>query len=293
MEFGVREWMILIGGLLILAVIADGVRRMIRERRDGIRMSLNPRHHRRNEDHDYTSELPSGGARVLPRENLQGQPDDDTSPDSHDLAMESFAADERVGDAPREDEPAAEQPAAEPLPPRPARAERSARASAKANKPAAKSAPQAGQSPEADFDEVLVMHVLARGDDGFSGASLLELLLACDLRFGDLDIFHRHEQARGRGPVQFSVANLVKPGSFDLREMKEFHTPGVSLFMRLPGPAKPMEALDCMVETARSIARNLDGEMRDEGRSVLTPQTLEHYRQRVRDFERRRLAGTV
>lgn len=283
MEFGVREWMILIGGLLILALIADGVRRMIRERRDELRMSLNPRQRRAEDDDDYTSELPSGGARVVPRDGSQQGDAGEPFGDAGTVPMESFTADERVGD---------DLPDAGAVKPqqRPARPERAA---AKAGKPAAASVSGTGPGGLADFDEVLVMHVLARNDEGFAGAALLELLLACDLRFGDLDIFHRHEQARGRGPVQFSVANIAKPGTFDLKEMKEFHTPGVSLFMRLPGPVKPMEALDCMIETARSIARNLDGEMRDEGRSVLTPQTLEHYRQRVRDFERRRLAGTV
>jgi cell division protein ZipA len=45
-----------------------------------------------------------------------------------------------------------------------------------------------------------------------------------------------------------------------------------------------------MLETAQTVARNLDGDVLDESRSVITRQTLEHSRQRVRDLERRLLA---
>jgi len=34
--------------------------------------------------------------------------------------------------------------------------------------------------------------------------------------------------------------------------------------------------------------RNLGGELRDEHRSVMTSQTIEHCRQRIREFERKR-----
>ena len=38
------------------------------------------------------------------------------------------------------------------------------------------------------------------------------------------------------------------------------------------------------------LANNLGGELYDENRSVLRAQTVEHYRQRIREFERQRLA---
>ncbi|MEC7377990.1 MAG: cell division protein ZipA, partial [Pseudomonadota bacterium] len=33
--------------------------------------------------------------------------------------------------------------------------------------------------------------------------------------------------------------------------------------------------------------RNLGGDLKDERRSVMTPQTIEHCRQRIREFERK------
>ncbi len=137
--------------------------------------------------------------------------------------------------------------------------------------------------------EVLVVNVLAKGDAAFKGPDLLQLLLACDLRFGEMNIFHRYEKANGKGPIQFSVANLVEPGSFDLDDIDDFSTPGVSFFLALPGPEKPVTAFNYMVETAQVLVRHLHAELRDDAHSVMTAQTIEHFRQRIRDFERKQL----
>jgi cell division protein ZipA len=88
----------------------------------------------------------------------------------------------------------------------------------------------------------------------------------------------------------FSMANMVKPGTFDLDAMDNFETPGVSLFMTLPIKADSMASFDLMVDTARAIAETLGGELKDEQRSVMTRQTIEHCRQRIRDYELKKLS---
>jgi len=44
-----------------------------------------------------------------------------------------------------------------------------------------------------------------------------------------------------------------------------------------------------MVETAQVLVRHLHAELRDDAHSVMTAQTIEHCRQRIRDFERKQL----
>jgi cell division protein ZipA len=158
--------------------------------------------------------------------------------------------------------------------------------------------PEPGRVAEASADhdehdlpakEVLPIYVIARNRGTFKGQDLLQILLACDLRFGRMNIFHRYEKANGKGAVQFSVANLVEPGTFNLDRIEEFSTPGVCLFLSLPGPEAPYKAFDYMVETANVLVKHLDGELRDEAHSAMTQQTLEHCRQRIRDFERKQL----
>jgi cell division protein ZipA len=138
--------------------------------------------------------------------------------------------------------------------------------------------------------EVFMLNVVARSKQGFHGGDILHILLACDLRFGDMGFFHRHEREAGRGAVQFSVTNMMQPGVFDIDNMADMATPGLVFFLTLPGPEDMMQAFDYMLETAKTVARNLDADVLDESRSVVSKQTMEHSRQKIRDLELRLLA---
>ncbi|MBD2859033.1 cell division protein ZipA [Spongiibacter sp. KMU-158] len=146
-----------------------------------------------------------------------------------------------------------------------------------------------GSQKKPAFQELFVLNVVAEDGKPYRGADLLQVLLGCDLRYGRMKIFHRHEQANGAGAEQFSVANLVEPGNFELDGIENFSTPGVVFFMELPGPENTLKAFEAMLETANCLVSNLGGEMRDQSHSVATKQTLEHYKQRIRDFERRQM----
>lgn len=158
-----------------------------------------------------------------------------------------------------------------------------------------KTVPAADVTPEKLKDrppasEVIVINILARSGEFFAGDQLMQAMLSCDLRYGDMSIFHRYTNVDGTGKILFSVANGVKPGTFSIDELESTQTPALSMFMGLPGPEKPMQAFALMVETARRISLDLGGEMKDEQFSVMTQQTLEHYRQRIREYERKQLA---
>ena len=136
------------------------------------------------------------------------------------------------------------------------------------------------------LEDVIIISVMARDRSGFPGAALLEILLANGLRYGHRSIFHCYTGEEREEESLYSVANAVKPGTFDLNKMESFNTPGVTLFLALPSPGdKPMEAFDAMLATERAISMKLHGELRDENRSVMMGQTIEHCRQRIRDFD--------
>ncbi|WP_375176822.1 cell division protein ZipA [Marinobacter mobilis] len=139
-----------------------------------------------------------------------------------------------------------------------------------------------------DAQEVIVINVLARQGNDFQGSALKQLFEACGLLHGDMDIYHRHEETDTSSPVQFSVANAVEPGTFRPEDMQTLSTPGISFFMSMPGPSNCMQAFEFMLETAQCVVRNMGGEMKDERRSVMTGQTIEHCRQRIREYERKR-----
>ncbi len=143
------------------------------------------------------------------------------------------------------------------------------------------------EAPKAP-DEVLIINVMARRGEMFAGPELLEAMVSQGLRYGDMDIFHRHESDDGRGKILFSAANMVVPGTFDLAAMEDFFTPGISMFLSLPIAGDSLAAYNLMANTALHIAEVLGGELKDENRSVMTRQTIEHGRQRVIEYERKR-----
>lgn len=304
MEFGLREWMILIGVLLILAVVLDGFRRMRQSRQGRIRMALKPVPGNLGDLDELTGELPNGGARVLDRQGgtpsperrrmpswrsgrapaqRSPEPEDDTTLDDLQDQVppmlmdfvgsdaESFSAldDEADLDVRQPDLWGEEEP-----------------------KPARREAPE---PVEREDVEVVVLNVLPKDRArGFGGKDIMHIFEQCDVRFGHMNIFHRHEQANGMGPIQFSVANMVEPGTFDLDAMEDFESPGLCFFMQLPGPREPLDAFRAMAEIAQLFVRHLNGELRDQYHSAVTAQTLEHSRQRISEFERRRrLAATT
>lgn len=171
----------------------------------------------------------------------------------------------------------------------PARESRTGTASrAKSAETSAKT-PAKTEAAPVDYSEVLVLNVVAKPDREFVGVDLLPVLLTTGLRFGDMSIFHRHLDNDARSPVLFSVANIVNPGTFDLNQINEFATRGLCFFMTLPNVANSMQAFDLMLDVAQKVRIAMDGDLKDDNRSVMTAQTIEHYRQRVRDFDLRQM----
>ena len=137
--------------------------------------------------------------------------------------------------------------------------------------------------------EVLVLNVRAPEDAPIAGAALLPMLLTLGFKFGDQDIFHRHVNSNGKGPVLFSLANMFKPGVFDIDNLENFETQGVSLFMILPIEGDPHQVFNMMHNAARKLADEFNAQVLDGRRSVLTKQGLQQYVEKIREFERKRI----
>jgi len=143
-------------------------------------------------------------------------------------------------------------------------------------------------------DEYLIvaLSLMAPSDAPFPGPELLRAFDEVGLTFGDMDIFHHYGMAPTPARIAvFSVASLVEPGTFDRDAMEDFSTPGLALFMQLPGPVDGQVGLELMLNTGQRLKDLLGGELRDERRSVLTQQTIAHLRERIAEFNRRRLVS--
>jgi len=151
---------------------------------------------------------------------------------------------------------------------------------------------QSARLPRHEDTRVYSLSVIARVDQGFAGDDILRVLLGCGLRFGDMDFFHLSEAQDGTPTIQFSVANMMQPGIFDLENMEELSTQGLMFFLTLPGPHDMARAFDLMLETAHTIANSLGGDVYDETRSVMTKQYEDSLRQSIREYENKWRAET-
>jgi len=133
-------------------------------------------------------------------------------------------------------------------------------------------------------EQVYSIHVMSN-HSGFIGSDLLRCMLQYGLRFGEMNIFHRHESPSGRGEILFSMAQAVEPGTFDIDEMDRSLIAGVTFFMSIPG-YKSLIAFDLLVDTARRLANELDGELLDSRTKVISAEQLELWRQEVVKLER-------
>jgi len=140
--------------------------------------------------------------------------------------------------------------------------------------------------------QIIILSVVMPANQMMSGAALLPSLLTLGLKYGEMDIFHRHQDSAGNGGVSFSLANMMNPGSFNLDTMETFATQGVSLFMALPNAVDAFAAFEQMLAAAKQLATEFNAQILDDKRNILTKQAEQHYVSKIREFDRQyRLAS--
>ena len=132
---------------------------------------------------------------------------------------------------------------------------------------------------------VLTVSIMSSANGEFYGEDLVRAFKIAGFEYGDMGIFHLYDDAEDSASLVCSLANAIKPGTFELDTIRTFSTVGISLFLTLPTSGNNLRAFDKMITVAQQLCKELGGELKDDHRSDLTAQTIEHYRQRIRDFE--------
>jgi cell division protein ZipA len=147
-----------------------------------------------------------------------------------------------------------------------------------------------GRRPSEDYDRIVTLYLAARAGEQLHGPDIVVAAEKAGLVYGYANVFHRLVEGHPeRGPI-FSVANIVKPGSFEMATIQELRTPAIAFFLTLPAPLPALDAWETMLPTAQRMAELLDGVVLDGERNALGRQRIAHLRDELRAYDRQREA---
>lgn len=160
------------------------------------------------------------------------------------------------------------------------------------------SSPQKNTAQNDDYQNLIVLSVVAKPDCQFASYELLQAITATGMRFGEMNIFHYYvdrdnfpncksveaEENAQHDFALFSLASATKPGEFDLDRIGEFACTGLTLFMDISKVPYREQAFELMLHTAEQLADDLDGELRAGQRYPWNKETEQYYFEKVSQY---------
>jgi cell division protein ZipA len=147
-----------------------------------------------------------------------------------------------------------------------------------------------GKRPTQDFDKIVSLFVAAKAEQVLRGEDIVVAAEKTGLTFGHMGVFHRLVEGHPeRGPI-FSMASILKPGSFDMANIRTMETPAIAFFLTLPAPLTALDAWEKMLPTVQRMAELLEGVVLDDSRNALGRQRIAHIRDELRAYDRQHQA---
>ncbi len=113
----------------------------------------------------------------------------------------------------------------------------------------------------------VLLTVMAPAGQTFAGTAVAAVRDDLHLQLSAGGVWECLGDGSGDQRAIFGIAHLREPGTFDREQLAALRTPGLLLFMKLPGPLRAVPAVDRMIAVAGQIARRLGGTMCDDRRS--------------------------
>lgn len=143
---------------------------------------------------------------------------------------------------------------------------------------------QPEQSPdeqtEQPVDDVIAVFVMAEKEQPpIKGEQILSASYALNLQHGDMKIFHRHSQ--NDDSILFSMANVFEPGWFELEQINQLETRGITFFMQVNRVEDPADVLDEMLICAHRMSTMLGASLCNAHRQPLDETYTRQLREKV------------
>ncbi len=137
-----------------------------------------------------------------------------------------------------------------------------------------------------DGDEVISRHtipdiiqfaVVANSNQSFNGVDLALAFGLVGLEYGDLKVY---ERVNLNGGTDYGVACMIEPGTFpESADMVAFNCPGIVFYLQHGDLEDAQAVFDDFVDTIKTVAKELEGEIWDNKRQLLTEETIQAIRQ--------------
>ncbi len=124
------------------------------------------------------------------------------------------------------------------------------------------SEPTPQSEPADSMDDLVVVSIQSARSPRFEGINLHKACLRAGLRRTESQMYQRFPLDESEHPL-FSLVNGIEPGTFD-EDAKSIETPVVFLFTELPKQTDPVFAVNELISGARSIARDIGGDVFDQ-----------------------------
>ena len=122
--------------------------------------------------------------------------------------------------------------------------------------------PRHESEPADSMDDLVVISIQSARSSRFLGINLHKACLRAGLRRTESQMSQRFPLDKSEYPL-FSLVNGIEPGTFD-EDAKSIDTPILFLFTELPKQADPVFAVNELISGARSIARDIGGDVFDQ-----------------------------
>lgn len=135
-------------------------------------------------------------------------------------------------------------------------------------------------SQQPPVDDVIAVFVMAEKEQPpIKGEQILSASYALKLQHGDMKIFHRHSETDNS--VLFSMANVFDPGWFELDQINQLETHGITFFMQVNRLDEPADVLDEMLICAHRMSTMLGASLCNAHRQPLDEAYTRQLREKV------------